>query len=541
MIFRSIFVTLYILPYVISFLRDYKRFLIFGKPRRLSAEKHRKRAVLLRKSIIKLGPTFIKLAQIFSSRADIIPKIYLDELSKLQDKVPPFKTKKVKRLIEEELKSPINEIFEEFSEEAIAAASLGQVHKAVYKGNEVVVKVLRPGVERIIRTDIKIIKTIIKLLLLITDNHHIKAMSTILNEFSRVVEEEMDFIIEGENAMEFGEIFKDKEDIIIPEVYRELNTKRVLVLKYYEGFKITDIDDMKRANIDVKKVIENLIEIYARQILINGIFHADPHPGNILVNREGKIILLDFGMVIRIDKEVKKELLKTAIAGVKMDIDGMVDGFYKLGIIDPDINETTIKEAVKALLEIRTKRYYSPRRIQELANHIFNTFYKFPLNLPSSLVYLFKTAALIEGIGLRYDPNFNGINDATPIVKRMLGRALEEEIISPIDLVIERIVSLYQLFKKSEKVIEKADREELKVRLHPIDIIGVEFFMTEVAKRIILGLFAIANGIITAMIYLKTENILVLLIGLLISGIIIMLLLLIPIRAYERIKDKIKL
>jgi len=261
MIFRAIFVALYIFPYIISFLRDYKGFILFGSPRRLNVEKHRKRADSLRRSIIKLGPAFIKLAQIFSSRADIIPKIYLDEISKLQDKVPPFKTEKVVKLIEEELKSSINEIFDQFSEESIAAASLGQVHRAIYKGEDVVVKVLRPGVEKIIRTDIKIVKVIIKVLLIITNNHHVKAMATILNEFSKVVEEEMDFIREGENAMEFGDIFKDKEDIIIPEVYREINTKNVLVLKYYEGFKITDIEKMKKANINVKKEIENLIEI----------------------------------------------------------------------------------------------------------------------------------------------------------------------------------------------------------------------------------------------------------------------------------------
>jgi len=530
MIIRSLIVFFNLLPFVLSFLRDQRKFIFFGSPLIVTKAAHLKRAKKLTAKIAHLGPTFIKLTQILSSRADLLPEIYLNQLSTLQDKVPPLETKKIIKVVENEFNKPIGEIFEKFSDESIAAASLGQVHRATFKGEDVVVKVLRPGVEELISVDISILMIIINFLLRVFPTHEINILSTIVREFSKIIKEEMNFSREAENVLRFQKNFAGNENIIIPDVYMELNTKRVLVLKYYKGIKIDQIEELTRINLDIKKILENLIIIYSQQVLIDGFFHADPHPGNIFVNQEGKIILLDFGMVITIDEETKRELVKTAIAGANRNFDGLMEGLSMLGIIGPEINLTVLKDAAEMMMNIFDKKKISKKRIKELSNEIFNTFYHFPLNLPSNLVYLFKTAILIEGIGMKYDPDFNGIKDGTPIVKKMFGKALKEPPVEIMDFVFSKFRDLYKLTQNLEKVMRLAGREQFRVRLHPVDIAWLEGIFSYMFRRVLVSITATSIALVGAILYLRIESIWLLLISFGLAGFLLLVTFALPAR-----------
>lgn len=527
---RSLQVLISLVPFFFSLLRDRKRYIFFGSPRRISEEIHKKRAISLKNKITRLGTTFIKLTQILSSRADIIPPHYLEELSKLQDQVEPIDSAKIIEVVEEELGRKIDQIFDSFDNNAIAAASLGQVHKARYRGQDVIVKVLKPGVVDIVEMDLRIMFRILNFFDIIYPSHEVDILMTIVSEFSRIIREEMDFRKEAEHIEIFRENFASNQSIIIPEVHHDLTTRRVLVLTYYDGVKIDDIEGLREMNIDVKKLINELVYLYSHQVLIDGIFHADPHPGNILVNNEGKIILLDFGMVVPIDEETKNNLVAAAVAGARRDYDGLVDALIKLQIIGPETNISVMKDAIAVMTDIFDKKKVSKKRIQEISNEIFATFYQFPLNLPSNLVYLFKSAVMIEGIGMRFDPTFNGIKDGTPVVRDLFKESMKKPREDILETILQKGKDFYKMTENLEQVLKRAERELFRVRLHPVDLIRVEGFMGYMLRRVLVGIGATTNAIVGAIIYVKNGNLLVLALFLAFSAFLFGLTFILPAR-----------
>ena len=390
-LFRILIVWYRLAPFVVAFLRDRRRWLLVGRPRMMTHSGHRERGRRLASGIASLGPSFIKLAQVFAIRADIVPRIYLEELSRLHDRVPPFSTSALRRIIRKELKAPMESVFESFDEKPLAAASLGQVHRAQYRNQSVIVKVLRPGVEDMVATDLRTVHTLLFLVEQLIEHHAVRATRTIVEEFSRVIAEEMNFLHEAENIERFMELFGGSDFAIIPEVYKEVTTQRVLVMQHFDGFRITDIDAIVRHEIDVNCMISNLIEFYGEQLLIHGFFHADPHPGNILVRPDARIVLLDYGMVLDISWEFREDLLRIAIAGVRQDVDELISLFYKLDLLEPDVSPPVVKQAAQSIISIHYRKELTQRQIQEITNQILNTFYRFPLRLPSSLVYILRT------------------------------------------------------------------------------------------------------------------------------------------------------
>src|SRR5207302_2683959 len=220
MILRIFIVWYRLAPFLIAFLRDRRRWIVAGPPRFLTEQVHRERARRITARIASLGPSFIKLAQVFAIRADIIPQIYVEELSRLHDQVPPFPTAEVRKRIQSELKQPLEGVFDSFNPQPLAAASLGQVHRAKYHGEEVIVKVLRPGVEELVATDVRVVQNVVFVLEQFIDHHIVRSTRTIIDEFSRVIAEEMDFLHEADNVERFGELFRDSDFVIIPGIYR---------------------------------------------------------------------------------------------------------------------------------------------------------------------------------------------------------------------------------------------------------------------------------------------------------------------------------
>ena len=529
MILRIFVVWYRLAPFLIAFLRDRRRWIVAGPPRFVTEQVHRDRARRLTARIASLGPSFIKLAQVFGIRADIIPQIYVEELSRLHDQVPPFPTSEVRKRIQFELKQPVETVFDSFDGEALAAASLGQVHRARYRGEEVIVKVLRPGVEELVATDVRVVQNLVFVLEQFIDHHIIRSTRTIIDEFSRVIAEEMDFLHEADNVERFGDLFRNSEFVIIPRVYREATTTRVLVMQFFEGFRVTEVEEIVRHNIDTKLMIENLIEFYGDQLLVHGFFHADPHPGNILIRPDARIVLLDYGMVLEITPELRQDLVRIVVAAVRSDVDELINMAYKLDMLEFDVSPSTVREAAQAIISIHFDRQLTQRQIQEITYQILNTFYRFPLRLPSSFVYILRAGVLIEGIGIAYDPNFNSLTTAIPIYKRIVDRALGPSSWPTIkDRMVKEGSAVYTLLKDMESVFARAGRDQMRIRIHAADVDGLEKFLSHLFRRVVMTISGVGLAIVSSILYLRVPSLVLLALGLFISFLLIALVFLLP-------------
>lgn len=521
---RTWYVVRSLSPFVLAFLRDRRRWLFFGAPRQLPYEHQRERARRLVDAIGRLGPTYIKLAQVFSSRSDIIREPYLSEIGRLQDAVAPVPVEEIEEVLRSELGTPVEVAFDRFDRVPLAAASLGQVHRARYRGEEIAVKVLRPGVEALVALDLDIAFRILFLLNILFRNHHIRALTTVVSEFERRIGEEMDLRREAENTEAFRRNFADDPRVRAPRVLEHFTRRRVLVTEFIEGTKVDRLGSLfEQQSISFEQLMERLTEVYIRMMLIDGTLHADPHPGNILVDAAGTIIFLDFGMVVQIQRSTRERVFRMALAAAREDIDGIINGMFELGMIDPEISRSEIRAAAVEIINIlQGARGAEPRRIQEMVQEILDTFYTWPLILPEELVYFFRAAALLEGIGFRYDPHFLGMDAIKPVVQRMRGELLEATTREPRAIVHDLLEEARQGLRAVQHLVRRAEREELRLRAHPRDVLHAERVAGLLVRRLLLGLFASVMAIVSTLMFVATRSWIVLVIG---NGIAIFLFL----------------
>ncbi|MHB8291779.1 MAG: ABC1 kinase family protein [bacterium] len=532
MIRRNLYIFFKVSPFISYILITQKKFIIFGKRRNLSDAYHTKVAKWLTSLIASLGPTFIKLAQVISTRADFLPEQYLTQLATLQDEVPPVSFKLIKPIIEKDFgNKPIKEIFEEFNEEAFAAASVAQVYKAVYKGKQVIVKVIRPDIEKNVSSDISTLKNVLNYIgIFFPDNKSIISFSVVLKEFEITIYEEMDLVHEVKNVKEFQKFSKDLKWIIIPDVYTELNSKNILVMDFYKGVKITDIASLKKNNLNPKVVLDRLIEFYLYQSLIKGVIHADPHPGNILVDDKGRIIILDFGLVIHVSEETKENLIKAVLAGIKQNIPEIIDAYYALGIINKEVSRQLLEKAAERLYTVLSQKDISNKKIQDIINEIMKSFYAFPFELPQNLVYIFKTAAVLEGIGTAIDPTYNLVKDIVPVAKKYISHTSLGEKMSPVNIIKSVFNEVKQFVLDTKRVMHSAYEEDFRVKIHPENISGLENFLIHIIRRLIMALIGGFIGLASALIFIENKNPYLLAGGLFISFIVIFIALSMPIK-----------
>ena len=524
-----------LLPFLVAFLRDRRRWILFGAPRRLPIERHRRRAERLTATIARLGPTFIKLAQVFGARADILPEPYLGAISSLQDRVPPDDPDAIEAVIVEELGQPLDALFADFEREPVAAASLGQVHRARIGDRRVAVKVLRPGVEALITLDLDISFRILYLLNILFRNHHVKALTNVVREFSVRVRIEMDFREESRHMELFRAHFGNDERVTSPAVLEGLVRRRVLVMEWIDGERIDRLAPrFASGELRFRDLMETLTEVYLRMLLVEGIMHADPHPGNLLVDARGRIVFLDWGMVVQLRPATRDTIIRVALAASREDVDGIINGMYELGMIDPDISRAEIRDAAAEILAVvESARRLGHQRVQEMVADIMDTFYTWPLMLPRELVYFFRAAALLEGIGFRYDPAFNGLDVSRAVVRRMKAELLRVAARQPSEIARSVFDDARSVITGVRDIVQRLDREELRVRVHPRDLVQLERFFSLQVRRLQLSLFAATLALISAVVFITVPSWWILGGGLSVSFLLFLIVLLLPTHLLE--------
>ena len=398
-----------------------RRFIIGSNANR--EQNQEKQAVWLKEKLIELGPTFIKIGQSMGTRADLLPLPFVKELGTLVDSVPPFPNDVAFARIEHELGLKINEVYAEFELQPVAAASLGQVYRArLHTGEEVAVKVQRPNLEATIKGDIVILKKVAKFAERFPQLNQNADWAGMLREFDVTVHEEMDYSAEGRNAERFRESFKNWSNIHVPKIYWNATTEKVLTMEFIHGTKVTEVDEQIQKNISPEKVNRLLIKTYLKQLLEDGFFHADPHPGNLLVMPDGRVAFFDFGMVGRITPELQAKMIDAFIHVVSKDASGIADDLIALDFLKPGTSPNVVKPVVEKMFEFHLNRKLKDVNFKELTYDLADVMYDYPFRLPSNFTYIMRALMTLEGIGIITDPEFNFFETAKPYAKEFMLR-----------------------------------------------------------------------------------------------------------------------
>jgi len=391
--------------------------LTLGRLFHREVEPRHSRAARARMAIEELGTTFIKFGQILSTRVDMLPSEWAVEFKKLQDDVPPFSYEAVAGVIEAELKTPVAEVFDGFEEVPCASASIAQVHFARLKdGKEVAVKVQRPGIEKTISADLAILYTFAGLIEKYMPAFKQYEPSTVVRQFEQTITKELDFTTEGAHAGRIHRIFKKNEDVIIPRVYWPQTGKRVLTMERLYGTVIDEVETLREKGIDFKKVAETSIKAFFIQVFDHGYFHADLHPGNLLVSDEGKIIYLDFGIMGRIDDDTRKYLARMLFSLIKRDFRQMAKVHLDMGLIPPDADLRAFEDELIEITEPIFGKPLNEINISELIMKLLGTAINFEMKLQPSLLLLQKSMIIMEGVGREFYPDLNIWKVAQPFM-----------------------------------------------------------------------------------------------------------------------------
>ncbi|QSG13680.1 ABC1 kinase family protein [Halapricum desulfuricans] len=408
-LWRLLIVVKTFLPLAIKWWRDRRRFLLFGGGRDVTEDQRRERAEFLLSAFVSLGPTFIKLGQLLSTRPDVLPGAYVDVLSRLQDRVPPDPWDDIEPLLDEEI-GDVESVFESFDREPISGASLGQVYTARLDGDRVAVKVLRPGIRRRVEADIRVLSVLVPILARFSSPSQQFTLENITEEFATSIRREMNYQLEAQTLERIAENFADDPKIRLPDVESEYSTDRVLVMEYVEGVKITDLDALDRRGIDRSALVERLENAYMRMIVEHGLFHADPHPGNLAVQEDGTIVFYDFGMAGRLGEQTREQLFEFYVAVAEDDVDRMIDAFVAMGALDPAADRQLMAEGFELVLDSFRGEDISQYRVAELFEQFQGRMQEMPMRLPQDLALVVRVSSVLEGVCRTLDPDFDFID-----------------------------------------------------------------------------------------------------------------------------------
>lgn len=400
------------------------------------------RADRIRRAIEELGPTFIKLAQILSNRPDLIPNALLVEFQKLQSEVPPFSFEAVQRIVEAELGRPLDEVFKYLSQKPIGAASIGQVHKGKLRTGEMVaVKVQRPAVRELIETDIALLKFVIKRSERYIERQGLLNPMEIVEVFERTIQRELDYRTEARHLQQFKRYYAEQEGFYVPVVYPDFCTERVLTLEHIYGCKITDIKTLHSWGLDPQAIAVNGLDVYLSQIFEHGLFHADPHPGNIIIQSDGRLCLIDFGMVGKLTKSDKYHLAGIFMGMAQQDARRMTVSLQQLAIDAQIENIRALEMDLAELIEEFSGLEVGDTHIGAMAQRLQQIFYDYRLRMPPNVYLIFRALTILDGIAKEIYPDFQFYEFLKPY-----GARIFKEQFSPKNIRDNSLASLLQLF-----------------------------------------------------------------------------------------------
>ena len=439
-------VILKLLPIVINLRQDRRKW-VKHEGKNIDEWKFKKHAKKALKVFIELGPSYIKLGQWLSSRADLLPLPYLEELAKLQDKVPPAEFSKVKPIIESEL-GKLENIFESFNISALLGASLGQVYLAKYNNRDVIIKISRPNIEEVIENDIYILKKILPLATRFIDPNLAFSAEGMLSQFIETVYEEMDYRIEADNLVTIKRNLAGDNSVIIPNVIQDRTSKHVLTMEYIPGIKITDIATLDAMGIDRSMLVMRVHRLFFKMLLRHNIFHADPHPGNISVADNGSIILYDFGMVGRLDNKTRIRLIRLYLGMIDKDPPRTVNILMELGTLEPTVNRYVVEKAIELSIQSLYGKEVDKMEVKALTDLANKTMSRFPFRLPKNLALYMRMTSIIEGIYLHHKVKFQFV--------KVLAKILEGEGLLREAYIEEARTSILRLGKNIESALNVA-------------------------------------------------------------------------------------
>ncbi|KAK9133982.1 hypothetical protein Scep_013510 [Stephania cephalantha] len=442
--------------------------------------RRRKTASWLRERVLQLGPTFIKLGQLSSTRSDLFPREFVDELAKLQDRVPAFSSKKARNLIESQLGAPVDTLFKEFEDRPIAAASLGQVHRAIlHNGEKVVLKVQRPGLKKLFDIDLRNLKLIAEYFQRSeTMGGPTRDWIGIYEECSTILYQEIDYINEGKNADRFRRDFRNVKWVRVPLVYWDYTDKKVLTLEYVPGVKINKLDVIDARGFDRSLISSRAIEAYLIQILKTGFFHADPHPGNLAIDIDGSLIYYDFGMMGEIKSFTRERLLDLFYSVYEKDARKVIKCLIALGALQPTGDMSSVRRSVQFFLDNLLSQ--TPDQQQTLAaigEDLFAIATDQPFRFPSTFTFVLRAFSTLEGIGYTLDPDFSFAKIAAPYAQELLdmkqmqrsGRKIVEEIRKQADDARTSTISMPTRIQRIEEFVQQLEAGDLKLRVRVLE------------------------------------------------------------------------
>jgi len=487
------------LPLIVSYTRDRRRFILFGGSRRVSSETRVERAEKLLDTLLTLGPTFIKLGQLLSTRPDVLPPEYVEVLSQLQDEVPPAPWAEAREVIEAEL-GPVDEHFESFDTDAISGASLGQVYGARIDGQPVAVKVRRPGVESLVNADLAVIRWTLPVLVRFVGEGRAFSLRNLADEFAETIREEMDYAREGRMLAEIGANFADTEGIRVPDLIDSHSGPTVLTMEYVGGTKISKVEELDRKGIDRSELATTLQRAYLQMIIEDGVFHADPHPGNLAVREDGTIVFYDFGMSDTVAPYVQDRIIDFYVAVANRDIDGILDTLVAMGTLSPDADRETMGDIMELAIEDARGQDIEQYRVNRILSQIEDTIYEFPFRLPRDLALVMRVATVVEGVCVTLDEDFDFISVATDYLAE---RGYREESARQFleeagDQLQEAARASVRIPPTLDSVLNRADRGDLTVRAElrdPNDLLD------RLARRLVYGLVLGASIVASALLY----------------------------------------
>ncbi|GMA56876.1 2-octaprenylphenol hydroxylase [Alicyclobacillus sacchari] len=493
------------------FIDEIGLFDILSLPRRIFSERRERETIStyerMRLVIEQLGPTFIKLGQIASLRADVFPPEFIEQLAKLQDEVPPVAFDQIRTIVETELGQPLTEMFRVFDEVPVGAASIGQVHRAeLQTGEEVAVKVQRPDIQQKIEIDLDILMDLARL----AERHFEWAahyeLSQVVEEFRYTLLNELNYTIEGRNADRLRKIHEGDTTVRIPEIFWDWSTSRVLTMEYVRGIKLTNGAFLRESGYRTGEIAQRVAHAEFTQMLMHGFFHADPHPGNLAVLPDHSVLFMDFGMVGRLTPEMKRHLSGLIIALMRRDSDAIVRVLYRMGVVPNDVDDRRLHRDVDNLREKYYDLPFTQISLGDAVSELFSVAYRHRIKIPSDLALVGKTLVTVEGVVEGLEPSFRILNIAEPF-----GRALLRERMNPRQFVgkafrgaIDTAELLTDVPRQIRGILREWRRGKVRVQLEMAEVDQLMRQLIRIGNRLSFSITLLAFSIFMAGLLIAT-------------------------------------